>query len=67
MLLQRIGLPTIGWLTDRRFAMPAIAIMATWKNVGLYVVLFLVGLQAIPAHCTKRRNSTARARGKSFV
>jgi multiple sugar transport system permease protein len=47
-LLQRAGLPGIGWLTDRRYAMPAIAIMATWKNVGLYVVLFLVGLQAIP-------------------
>ena len=50
LLLQSFGLPKIGWLTDRRFAMPAIAIMATWKNVGLYVVLFLVGLQAIPAH-----------------
>ena len=49
LLLQVIGLPKIGWLTDRRYAMPAIAIMATWKNVGLYVVLFLVGLQAIPA------------------
>ena len=49
LLLQRFGLPGIGWLTDRRYAMPAIAIMATWKNVGLYVVLFLVGLQAIPA------------------
>jgi multiple sugar transport system permease protein len=48
LLLQRLGLPAIGWLTDRRYAMPAIAIMATWKNVGLYVVLFLVGLQAIP-------------------
>jgi len=48
LLLQRFGLPKIGWLTDRRYAMPAIAIMATWKNVGLYVVLFLVGLQAIP-------------------
>ena len=48
LLLQRLGLPGIGWLTDRRYAMPAIAIMATWKNVGLYVVLFLVGLQAIP-------------------
>jgi multiple sugar transport system permease protein len=47
-LLQRAGLPGIGWLTDSRYAMPAIAIMATWKNVGLYVVLFLVGLQAIP-------------------
>jgi multiple sugar transport system permease protein len=49
VLLQRAGLPKVGWLTDRRFAMPAIAIMATWKNVGLYVVLFLVGLQAIPS------------------
>ena len=48
LVLQRFGLPGIGWLTDRRYAMPAIAIMATWKNVGLYVVLFLVGLQAIP-------------------
>ena len=28
--------------------MPSIAIMATWKNVGLYVILFLVGLQNIP-------------------
>lgn len=48
LLLQHLGAPKIGWLTDRRYAMPAIAIMATWKNVGLYVVLFLVGLQAIP-------------------
>ena len=49
LLLQRFGIPKIGWLTDYRFAMPAIAIMATWKNVGLYIVLFLVGLQGIPA------------------
>lgn len=28
--------------------MPAIAIMATWKNVGLYIILFLVGLQTVP-------------------
>src|SRR6266496_5954893 len=48
LMLQQFGLPKIGWLTDPRYAMPAIAIMATWKNVGLYVVLFLVGLQAIP-------------------
>jgi multiple sugar transport system permease protein len=29
--------------------MPSIAVMATWKNVGIYIVLFLVGLQGIPA------------------
>jgi multiple sugar transport system permease protein len=50
VLLERIRIGRIGWLTDWRWAMPAIAIMATWKNVGLYIVLFLVGLQSIPSH-----------------
>jgi ABC-type sugar transport system permease subunit len=43
-----LGLPRVPWLISAGWAMPSIAIMATWKNVGLYVVLFLVGLQAIP-------------------
>ncbi len=47
-LLQKIGIPKIGWLIDPKWAMPAIAIMATWKNVGLYIILFLVGLQSVP-------------------
>jgi ABC-type sugar transport system permease subunit len=28
--------------------MSSIALMATWKNVGLYIILFLVGLQTVP-------------------
>ncbi|MCK9279480.1 MAG: sugar ABC transporter permease [Melioribacteraceae bacterium] len=47
-LLVKVGLGKIGWLTDPNIAMPAIAVMATWKNVGLYVILFLVGLQTVP-------------------
>lgn len=47
-MLIALGLPRIGWLTDAHWAMPAIAIMATWKNVGLYIILFLVGLQSVP-------------------
>jgi len=47
-LLNKIGIPKIGWLIDAKWAMPAIAIMATWKNVGLYIILFLVGLQSVP-------------------
>jgi len=46
--LQKIGIPKIGWLIDAKWAKPAIAIMATWKNVGLYIILFLVGLQSVP-------------------
>jgi len=47
-LLIKIGLNKIGWLNDPLWAMPSLAIMATWKNVGLYIVLFLVGLQTVP-------------------
>jgi ABC-type sugar transport system permease subunit len=50
LLLNKIGLPKLGWLTNPDLAMPSIAFMATWKNVGLYIVLFLVGLQSIPKY-----------------
>ena len=49
-LLQGVGLGRVGWLSDPDVAMYAIAVMATWKNVGLYVILFLAGLQTVPAH-----------------
>ncbi len=48
ILLSRIGLPKVPWLISTKMAMPSIALMATWKNVGLYIVLFLTGLQGIP-------------------
>jgi len=47
-LLGRLALKPVGWLTEPWLAMPSIALMATWKNVGLYIVLFLVGLQSVP-------------------
>lgn len=47
-LLTSLGLSPIPWIVDPAWAMPSIAIMATWKNVGIYIVLFLAGLQNIP-------------------
>lgn len=49
-VLSSLGLGRVPWLTSPTMAMPSIAIMATWKNVGLYIVLFLVGLQSVPQH-----------------
>jgi multiple sugar transport system permease protein len=49
-LLVNLGFGKVGWLVDPNVAMPSIAIMATWKNVGLYIILFLVGLQTVPPH-----------------
>ncbi|NOX88617.1 MAG: sugar ABC transporter permease [Calditrichaeota bacterium] len=50
LLLLKLGLSRIPWINDPSWAMPSIAIMATWKNVGLYIILFLVGLQNIPKY-----------------
>ncbi|HYK47470.1 MAG TPA: sugar ABC transporter permease [Parafilimonas sp.] len=46
--LTSIGMQKIGWLVNPDIAIYSIAMMATWKNVGLYVILFLVGLQTVP-------------------
>ncbi len=47
-MLLSFGFHRIGWLVDPGIAIYSIAVMATWKNVGLYVILFLVGLQTVP-------------------
>ncbi len=49
-LLMKIGLSKVAWITSPELAMPSIAIMASWKGLGFYVVLFLVGLQSIPKY-----------------
>ena len=41
--------PKIGWLSDPVTALPAIAIVFAWTSVGFNTVLFLAGLQGIPA------------------
>lgn len=47
-LLTTVGMARVAWLDDPTVAMYSIAVMATWKNVGLYIILFLVGLQSVP-------------------
>jgi len=46
--LGAVGIGPIDWLGDPRFAMPAIILMAVWKNFGFNMVIFVAGLQSIP-------------------
>jgi multiple sugar transport system permease protein len=46
--LGSLGLPAIDWLGDPRWAMPAIILLAVWKNFGYNMIIFIAGLQAIP-------------------
>ncbi|TPW05412.1 MAG: multiple sugar transport system permease protein [bacterium] len=48
-VLSLLGLPGHPWLQDPNTALPAIMLMDVWAAVGYYAVIFLAGLQAIPA------------------
>jgi len=47
--LGLLGVEPIDWLGDPRWAMPAIILLAVWKNFGFNMVILLAGLQSIPA------------------
>lgn len=47
--LAEIGITPIDWLGDPHWAMPTIILFAVWKNFGYNMIIFLAGLQSIPA------------------
>ena len=47
-LLGFVGVEPIDWLGDPRWAMPAIILLAVWKNFGYNMLIFVAGLQTIP-------------------
>ena len=46
--LGLIGIPAQNWLNNPTLAMPAIVAMSIWQGLGVNVIIFLAGLQAIP-------------------
>jgi len=46
--LDTFGLAPVDWLGNPRWAMPAIILMAVWKNFGYNMLIFIAGLQSIP-------------------
>ncbi len=60
-VLGWFGVAPIDWLGDPRWAMPAIILLAVWKNFGFNTLIFLAGLQGIP----ERLYEAARLDGAS--
>jgi multiple sugar transport system permease protein len=52
-LLNRIimlfGGPSINWLTDPKFMIPAAVIVDVWRSTGFNMIILLAGLNGIPA------------------
>lgn len=49
-LLGGVGLPPQPFLTSTQQAMPSIALLMIWKNVGFSMLFFLAGLVSIPGN-----------------
>ena len=48
LFLSWFGVAPIDWLGNPAIAMPAIIILAVWKNFGYNMLIFIAGLQNIP-------------------
>ena len=48
-LASELGLTAPDFLGSETWAMPSLIAMAVWRNLGTVMVLFIAGLQAIPA------------------
>ncbi|MQY69639.1 MAG: ABC transporter permease subunit, partial [Firmicutes bacterium] len=48
LILAKLRLSPIPWLTSTTWAMPALIIMGIWQQLGFNMILFLASLQEVP-------------------
>ena len=48
-LLGLVGAGPIDFLLDRHWALPTVVLLEAWKNAGLFMMIYLAGLQAVPS------------------
>jgi multiple sugar transport system permease protein len=66
LLLAKIGINGPAWLASPALAMPAIIAMAVWRNLGFAMVVFVAGMQAIPAMLYEAASIDGAGRWQSF-
>lgn len=54
-ILNVIGLGSwaVDWLGDPKYAMVAVVLSTVWKGAGYYMIIYLAGLQGIPAELSE--------------
>ena len=66
MLLAAVGIDGPNWLANPTLAMPAIIAMAAWRNLGFAMIIFLAGLQTIPAQLYEAASIDGAGRWQAF-
>lgn len=65
-LLSVVGIEGPGWLTDTRFALASLIVMAAWRGTGFLMVIFLAGLQSIPSELYEAAEVDGASRWQRF-
>ncbi|MBI3747879.1 MAG: sugar ABC transporter permease, partial [Chloroflexi bacterium] len=60
------GIPPQRWVADPTLAMPSIIAMSVWQGLPANVIIFLAGLQAIPAEYYDAASVDGAGRGDRF-
>ncbi|MCG5457443.1 sugar ABC transporter permease [Micromonospora sp. PSH03] len=67
-LLGAVGVADApGWTTSSTWSMPAVIIVGTWRYMGYYMLLFLAGLQTIPAQLYEAAETDGATPWQRFV
>jgi multiple sugar transport system permease protein len=65
-ILWWFGIPPQRWVSDPFWAMPAIIAMSVWQGLGVNIIIFLAGLQAIPREYQDAANVDGAGRWARF-
>jgi multiple sugar transport system permease protein len=65
-LLRVVGIDGPNWLNHTSTALPSLIVMAAWRNFGFLMVIFLAGLQAIPAELYESARLDGAGRWQQF-
>jgi multiple sugar transport system permease protein len=66
LVLSSIGIGNIPWLSTRLWGMIGVTIIAVWRTIGYYTVMYISGLQAIPHQYYEAASLDGATSFKSF-
>ena len=49
VVLEQVGIAGPAWMTDSDWALRGLVLVYLWKNIGFVAVVYLAGLQGLPA------------------
>jgi multiple sugar transport system permease protein len=65
-MLGWVGIDPVPWLRSSRTALPAVILIGIWRATPYYMVIFLAGLQAIPAEYYEAAEIDGAGRWSAF-